>query len=44
MTFWAMDRFSREGTEATLMYLRQLEIRLKQIRFAFLVACSELKL
>jgi DNA invertase Pin-like site-specific DNA recombinase len=23
--FWAMDRFSREGIEATLMYLRQLE-------------------
>ncbi len=25
VTFWAMDRFSREGIEATLMYLRQLE-------------------
>jgi len=25
VTFWAMDRFSREGIEATLSYLRQLE-------------------
>ncbi len=25
VTFWAMDRFSREGIEATLSYLRQLK-------------------
>jgi DNA invertase Pin-like site-specific DNA recombinase len=25
VTFWAMDRFSREGIEATLKYLRELE-------------------
>ena len=25
VTFWAMDRFSREGIEATLKYLRKLE-------------------